>query len=140
MVIRAEVLAERLAALREAVARLRDVRARDLSDPALQWAAERGLQVAAQALFDVGNHVLAGAFALRASDYAQIPPLLAERGVIDREIEQRLRGLAGFRNLLVHDYAHVDAARVRTLLDTRLDDFDAFAASVERWATVPPTT
>jgi uncharacterized protein YutE (UPF0331/DUF86 family) len=44
-----------------------------------------------------------------------------------------LRGLAGFRNLLVHDYARVDPGRVREMLQTRLPDLEAFAAAVEEW-------
>jgi uncharacterized protein YutE (UPF0331/DUF86 family) len=42
--------------------------------------------------------------------------------VIPVELEQRLRGIAGFRNLLVHDYAELDVARVWELIDTRLSD------------------
>jgi uncharacterized protein YutE (UPF0331/DUF86 family) len=53
--------------------------------------------------------------------------------VIGPELEGRLRGLAGFRNLLVHDYARVDPGRVREMLQTRLPDLEAFAAAVEEW-------
>jgi uncharacterized protein YutE (UPF0331/DUF86 family) len=41
----------------------------------------------------------------------------------------RLKGLAGFRSVLVHDYAEVDLDRVLAGLD-RLSDFDAFVADV----------
>lgn len=135
MVVRQEALRERIAALREAVARLRRLRASDSGsdDDLIEWATERGLQVAAQALFDVGNHLLSGAFSERPAEYAAIPSRLRAHGVISEALEERLRGLAGFRNLLVHDYVRVDFGRVRELLDTRLDDFDVFAAEVERW-------
>ena len=102
-------------------------------DPATEWARERGLQIAAQAVFDIGNHVLAGGFADRPADYASITAMLARKGVISDELEARLRGLAGFRNLLVHDYARVDSAKVLEMLETRLQDFLAFADVVEDW-------
>ena len=36
-----------------------------------------------------------------------------------------LDGLAGLRNILVHDYAVIDRARLWKLLDERLDDLRA---------------
>lgn len=134
MVLRREALDERIALLRRTVARLRAAAKRDLNDDWDQWALERGLQLAAQALFDVGNHVLAGAFSARPKEYANVPPELARRSVISDELAARLAGLAGFRNLLVHDYAEVDPVRVRDLLRTRLDDFADFADAIEKWA------
>ena len=133
MVVRREALRERIAGLRAACGRLVELGARPATDPAAEWAAERGLQIAAQAVFDIGNHVLAGGFAERPTDYAAIPGMLCRRGVISPELEARLRGLAGFRNLLVHDYARVDPGRVREMLQTRLPDLTAFADAVEDW-------
>jgi hypothetical protein len=40
--------------------------------------------------------------------------------------------LAGFRNVLVHDYATVDVRRVHAGVG-RLEDFEAFVADVEGW-------
>jgi len=133
VVVRREVLRERLAGLRETLARLDEMRAHPLHQPALEWAIERGLQVAAQSVFDIGNMVLAGAFAERPADYAGIPVALCRRGVIGAGLEARLRGLAGFRNLLVHDYARVDPARVREALGERTGDLAKFADAVEAW-------
>ncbi|HEX7506269.1 MAG TPA: DUF86 domain-containing protein [Polyangia bacterium] len=133
MVVRREALRERIAGLRAACSRLSEVGMRRAMDPATEWARERGLQIAAQAVFDIGNHVLSGGFAERPADYAAIPSMLGRNGVISVELETRLRGLAGFRNLLVHDYARVDPARVRDLLESRLPDLVAFADAVEDW-------
>jgi len=133
MVVRREALRERIAGLRAACVRLAELGTRPATDPAAEWAAERGLQIAAQAVFDIGNHVLAGGFAERPIDYAAVPEMLCSRGVIGPGLETRLRGLAGFRNLLVHDYARVDPERVREMLRTRLPDFEAFATAVDEW-------
>jgi len=102
------------------------------SDLLLQWAVERGLQVAAEALFDLGSHLLAGEFQEAVDRYADVPPRLAARGVLRQETSERLRGLAGFRNVLVHDYADVDLAVVAQGVQ-RLDDFTAFVTDVEKW-------
>lgn len=136
MPVNADVVRRKLGQLREAVERLRGalpVQARDLErDRMLEWALERGLQIAAEALFDAGNHILAGEFAEAADEYGQIPGRLEARGVLRAETAARLRSLSGFRNLIVHDYAAIDLQRVVEGLN-RLDDFDAFAADIELW-------
>ena len=136
MPVRADVVRRKLATIRESVERLRTrlpVSVEDLRhDGLLEWAVERGLQIAAEALFDAGNHILAGEFSDAADEYAQIPDRLVARGVLSAATAARLRSLSGFRNVLVHDYAAVDLARLVEGLG-RLDDFDAFVADVEHW-------
>jgi uncharacterized protein YutE (UPF0331/DUF86 family) len=102
------------------------------TDQQLRWAVERGLQVAAEALFDAGAHVLAAEFQEAVDEYRQIPKRLLARGVLSAATTERLKGLAGFRNVLVHEYADIDPNRLVTGLD-RLGDFDAFVSDVERW-------
>jgi uncharacterized protein YutE (UPF0331/DUF86 family) len=133
VVVRREVLTERLAGLREALRRLDVIRAHPSGDPAWEWAIERGLQVAAQSVFDIGNHILSGGFGERPADYAAVPVALGRHGVIGSDLQAKLRGLAGFRNLLVHDYARVDPTRVRQALDQRAGDLAEFADAVEAW-------
>ncbi len=41
--------------------------------------------------------------------------------------------MARFRNLIVHDYARIDDARVYGILKKRLSDFDAFAEAVRAY-------
>lgn len=58
--------------------------------------------------------------------------VLARHQVIERELAAKLALAAGFRNLLVHEYAEVDDRIVVGNLD-RLEDLDAFIASVTAW-------
>lgn len=132
MVIRAEVVRRKLQEIEEAVAYLRswDVRQEMLAqNRQLRWAVERGLQVAAEALFDTGAHILAAEFQETVDEYREIPTRLLARGVISAATAERLKGLAGFRNVLVHDYAEIDLSRVLAGVE-RLGDFDAFVADV----------
>lgn len=102
------------------------------TDQQLRWAVERGLQIAAEALFDSGAHILAAEFQEAVDEYRQIPKRLLARGVLSSETASRLEGLAGFRNVLMHEYADVDLGRVHAGLE-RLGDLEAFVADVERW-------
>ncbi len=100
-------------------------------DLLLQWAVERGLHIAAEALFDTGSHILSGEFRECVDDeYGHVAPRLAVRDVISSTTADRLRSLAGFRNILVHDYADVDLEKVVAALG-RLDDTEAFVADVQ---------
>ena len=76
--------------------------------------------------------MLVGEFQEAPDEYREIPPRLVARGVLSSATTARLESLAGFRNVLVHDYATVDVRRVHAGL-ARLDDFDAFVADVESW-------
>jgi uncharacterized protein YutE (UPF0331/DUF86 family) len=103
-----------------------------MASPERAWALEHGLQVAIQALLDVGNHILAAEGANSVEEYADILTGLAKRRVFPPEYAEKIKGMAGFRNLLVHGYARVDLARVHEFLQTRLGDFEAFARYIVR--------
>lgn len=137
MVLRVEALRERLAKLEEVIARLGDLSAvgRDefLHDYRHQWLAERGLELAAQAVLDIGNHVLAGEFGESATEYEGIVKGLAARAVVSADLAKRLRGLGGFRNILVHGYLGIDAEKVYAALQRSTRDFTDFEAEILAW-------
>ncbi|MFN8642539.1 MAG: HepT-like ribonuclease domain-containing protein [Candidatus Binatia bacterium] len=79
----------------------------------------RGSQLGAEAVLDIGNHILSACFGVSARlvDHEDLVAQLFERcGVIDHALRERLRGLGGFRNILVHDYLRLDPERVRSFL------------------------
>jgi uncharacterized protein YutE (UPF0331/DUF86 family) len=125
-----------LLALDEAVQRLRRYRGRPLGalreDPDLRWAVERGLQLCAQNALDIATHLAASA-GRDTPDYASAIDVLAELGVMPAPFARRFRGVAGFRNVLVHGYLTVDVDRMHALLNAGLDDFVEFARHVERF-------
>ena len=136
MPVRAEVVRRKLLDIQESVGRLRSwlptTVERLEQDFLFRWAVERGFQVAAESLFDVGTHILAGEFQESVDEYREIPTRLIAREVLSAATARRLESLAGFRNVLVHDYAKVDLRRLHSALE-RLDDFEAFVADVDAW-------
>jgi len=91
-------------------------------DALANLALERALHVVAEAIFDIGHHLLAGRGFEVPSTYREILPALVRAGIMDAALAARLDGLAGLRNILVHDYVGVDSARLWRLLDERLAD------------------
>jgi uncharacterized protein YutE (UPF0331/DUF86 family) len=128
------VVSAKLAVLEEAVGFLREASSMApdafVEDRRTLRAAERYLQLAAESVFDIGAHIIASLGFDRPQRYADIVPTLRSRGVISVETSNALMDLAGFRNLLVHDYGRVDHRRIHGFLRTRLGGFTRFAAEV----------
>jgi len=97
-----------------------------------RWMVERGLQLCAQNCLDVATHLAASA-GRDAPDYASALDALGQLGVLPVEFVRRFRGIAGFRNVVVHGYLAVDPAVLHRLLDEGLDDFAEFARHVEHY-------
>lgn len=97
------------------------------------WAVEHGLQLAIQALLDVGSHILAAETDRRADEYRDIIVALGEEGVLPPAFAGRILGMAGFRNILVHRYRQVNLREVYEHLQNDLDDFRLFARYVMEW-------
>ena len=142
MTLRPPAIEARLRRLREVCRRLRQYRERGAErireDEDLQWLVERGLQLGCEVVLDVGNHVLAGAFGRTAETYEQILDGLAAERVLTDEVRAELRGLGGFRNVLVHGYLDIDVERVVTALAQAPERFERFAVEVHRWLSSRP--
>jgi len=142
MVLRPDAVRERLLKLEEVISHLEEVTRLDPATMRLNfrdaWVAERGLQLGAEAIFDIGNHVLSAHFGVSPKDYEDILVQLAACGVIEDAVRQRLKGLGGFRNILVHGYLRIDPDRVAEVLARAPGDFSAFAQALRRWLEALP--
>ena len=130
------VVERHLIALRKALATLR--RHAGASPASLgagterRWAVERGLQLCAQNALDIASHISSAA-GLDPGSYRSSIDCLVEAGALPRTFADRFRGIAGFRNVLVHGYLEIDLDLLARMLSERLEDFDEFASHVEYW-------
>jgi uncharacterized protein YutE (UPF0331/DUF86 family) len=129
-----EVVRRHLLALDETLQHLRRHAGRPVSvlltDPDERWAVERGLQLCAQNALDIATHLAASA-GRDAPDYASAIDVLGELGILPEAFALRFRGIAGFRNVLVHGYLGLDLQRTHQLLNTGLGDFVDYARFIE---------
>jgi uncharacterized protein YutE (UPF0331/DUF86 family) len=65
------------------------------------------------------------------TNYEDVIRRLGEQGVVSDELCRDLRGLGGFRNILVHGYLDIDAGRVYEFLTTRLGQLARCADEIE---------
>jgi uncharacterized protein YutE (UPF0331/DUF86 family) len=133
--IDAAVVRRHLLALDDVLQTLRRHRNRPVAllsqDREERWAVERGLQLCAQNALDVATHLAASA-GRDVPDYGSAIDRLGDMGVLPPEFARRFRGVAGFRNVVVHGYLEVDPAIVHRLLNESLEDFVEFAKHIER--------
>lgn len=94
-----------------------------------QWAVLHGLQIASQALLDLASH-LAAAAGRDVPDYASAIQAMGDLGIFSPEVCRRCRPIAGFRNVLVHEYLDVDLEVVASVLANGLVDMRAAAAAI----------
>lgn len=99
----------------------------------LRKAVERSLHVAVEACLDIGRRLIALEGFRYPENNQDIFRVLAEEGVVSADLLPTLQEMARFRNLIVHDYARIDDARVYGILKKRLGDFDAFAEAVRMY-------
>lgn len=122
--------------LSERLARLQPLRDRARSDfdqdPYLRDIVERNLEVAAQCCIDVSHRIISLEGARKPVDYYDAILRMGELGVLPADFARHLAPLAGFRNILVHEYVAVDWDEVYGVLG-RLEDLDRFAEAIRHW-------
>ncbi|MGQ9555370.1 MAG: type VII toxin-antitoxin system HepT family RNase toxin [Anaerolineae bacterium] len=127
-------LEERLKLLAQYVSDLREFEAISLEEylnsKMIRAFVERRLQTAIECCLDIGHTIIAAAGFRCPRDSRDVFVVLGEEGLLSREMVPRLTQMASFRNRLVHEYARLDDSRVHSILQTRLDDFDAFARAI----------
>lgn len=120
--------ADRVRRLLTMLERYRGLLAEDLPDP---YRRRHLVQTAAQVCIDLANHVIASEGYRVPRDDGDAFRVLADAGVLDGGLADRMVSLAGARNLIVHLYAEVDDDRLaRAVREGGLDDLSAFAARI----------
>lgn len=133
------IIKERLQYLRSQVKYLKEERAglrtfdQYSSDIRLRKAVERTLHVAIEACLDIARRIIALEGFRYPADNRDTFRVLTEEKILPQALLDALLEMAGFRNLIVHDYAKIDDARVYGILMKRLGDFDAFAEAMRAY-------
>jgi uncharacterized protein YutE (UPF0331/DUF86 family) len=128
---------DRIKKLRECIGRLDEIRLTPREEFTRNyrhyWLAERGLQLAAEIVFDIANHVLAGAFGRYPETNEDSLDGLRDCGVISPGLHGSIRGFGGFRNILVHAYLRIDEGQVYEHLLKTPDVLRSFSREIIAW-------
>jgi uncharacterized protein YutE (UPF0331/DUF86 family) len=81
---------------------------------------------------DISHRIIALENARKPSDYYEAILIVGELGIISPDFARRFAPIAGFRNILVHEYLLLDWDRVYDYLQN-IDDMELFGKLVRQW-------
>ena len=88
------------------------------------------LQTAIQCVIDIANHLLIGGDLEQPSDSRSAILGLGRHGILPQDFAQKLAGMSGLRNVIVHRYMTVDDELIYQFLQRCVTDFDAFSQHI----------
>ena len=125
-----ETFSRRLDALESYLGRLRSLgKAHEsayLANPGIHDLAARYLHLAVEATIDIASHWIADQGLRTPDSNRDAFTVLEESGEIDAALAERMRGWAGFRNVLVHDYISIDHRIAYAAIRDEPDDLAGF--------------
>jgi uncharacterized protein YutE (UPF0331/DUF86 family) len=131
------IIQARIAKIRDYVSLLKKIyRLADepgfIKDPLIYGNAERYLQLSIQCVLDISNHIVADMRLNLPSDNKELFELLAKHKIVSVKLSEKLIAMAGFRNILVHEYLEIDRRRVYDALKNDLGDFERFIRAISK--------
>jgi len=96
-------------------------------------ACERLLQIAIEAVMDICYLLVRDLRLGLPSDEEDILDKIEKAGIIQGELQETLRKMRGFRNILVHEYGRVDDWIVYQMTTQGFESFDRFRKTVLRF-------
>jgi len=101
---------------------------------------ERLVQLIIETAVDVNLHVVTEIEGRPPADYRGSFRAAARIGLIPQTLADDLAPSAGLRNVLVHEYADVEDARVHAAIGSVLDGFREYTRAVLGWLDRQPTS
>jgi uncharacterized protein YutE (UPF0331/DUF86 family) len=136
-VVDRDLILRKLADLDQYLAQVSEYRGITVDEYRRDWKVqrivERTLQMAIEVCVDVATHVIADRGLRVPATYAEAFDVLGEGGLLDPGLRAEMVRMAGFRNVLVHEYRRVDPEIVVGILRTRLDDLARFRTAALAW-------
>lgn len=87
---------------------------------------ERALHLSIEAVIDLGNHLIADQRLRTPDSNRDIFKVLADNSITNDELSENLIKMAGFRNILVHDYLKLDRELEYEIIINYITDIEDF--------------
>jgi len=95
-------------------------------DPDIYYRFERSLHLAVEAVLDLGNHLIADQNLEAPDSNRDIFRILFRNEIIDEALKESLVKMAGFRNILVHDYLDLDRELEYKIIKNNIKEIKEF--------------
>ncbi len=133
------VLMKKIACLDEYLNDLKEVKnQQDLTfaqfqhDKKLRRYVERTLHLTVESCLDIGGHIIADEGFREPVDNKDVFAVLAENSIITSEDLSSLQNMAKFRNVIVHDYAKIEAEIIYNIVHRNLTDIERFVSVIKK--------
>lgn len=103
------------------------------TDSYLRLSTERLIQLIVECATDVNNHVVVETGNKPPEDYSVSFINASQAGLISRELAESLKGSAGMRNILVHEYMEVDDEKVYSVIPLAIKEYKEYIRQVEKF-------
>ena len=125
-----EVVLNRLNHLEENLEYIKGIREYDKKDfinnKDIYLRYERALHLVIEAIIDLANHLIADQRLRTPDSNRDIFKILFENNFIEKELAENLNKMAGFRNILVHDYLDLDRKLEYKIIINNIHDIQQF--------------
>ncbi|HCL56033.1 MAG TPA: hypothetical protein DHW82_03370 [Spirochaetia bacterium] len=88
------------------------------------------LQRACELTIDIGNYIIAKNQYETPKTSRDVFEILAQQGVVSKDISVKLQRMVGFRNLAVHDYQELDIEILKSVIQNHLKDFEHYETQI----------
>jgi len=122
-----DVIIAKVATIERCILRIREEAKFDWqNDYTHQDALILNMERACQATIDIAAHLVRVRKLGIPKMTREVFQQLAENGIISTELSIELKNMVGFRNIAVHDYANLNLAVVKSIIDTKLVHLESF--------------
>lgn len=125
-----EELYKRLDEIKEAIRYLEKTDSKDLEDKDKFLLSRYQLQIILEAIFTIGNQIIANKVFRKPSNYRDILTVLYENKVISKDICSGLIPFVDLRNRLVHTYWKISKEALLGIIEKDLNIFRNFVKSI----------
>ncbi|WP_026486309.1 type VII toxin-antitoxin system HepT family RNase toxin [Caldanaerobius polysaccharolyticus] len=101
-----------------------------LSDFKYYDSAKYNLQIAIEAMIDIGNHIISRQNFEPPKTYADTFEILGKHNILPSDMINTYKLMAKFRNRIVHFYDDVDESEVYNILQNNIQDFEKFISFI----------
>ena len=93
--------------------------------------AESYIRRSLEAIFDVGRHIIARTAGKGIVEYKEVANALGTAGVVTKDLAERLRLMAGYRNRLIHFYHEITDRELFLIVKNNLSDMENFVKEIK---------
>jgi len=104
-----------------------------LSDKRNPAYVESYLRRALEAVFDIGRHILTKTYGFKELEYKKIAKELGNRGIVTKELSEKLFMMAGYRNRMVHFYSEITPLELFQIVNNNLGDIEEFLRQIRKF-------